>query len=134
MSLWSLCDGVKRDIHNHVEYAGDFWDEYGSGGSIPSYFQEDYGVSKGIPSKQFLRSLFLVFGKTDSARRLGAETANKRARLGPFDEVSVGTAKSQIRGVDGSSCYVRSMTIYRFYSAAHEPIEICMEYYSGFTY
>ena len=95
MSLWSLCDEVKRDIHKKVEYADAEWGAFG-GGSIPCHFQGFYGVSKGIPSKQFIRSLFLVFREIASAERVDddEDAANKRARLSPIDEVSVGKAKS----------------------------------------
>ena len=136
MSLWSLCDKVKAIVHKNVDYAaeyyGDWGDSDGSGGRIPGHFQRFYGVSKGIPPKQFIRSLFLVFTKAAGVTtNTEDETANKRARLGPIDEVTFGKAKSNMWEDD--TYYGRSITIYRFYSAAHEPFEIHMEHFSGFT-
>ena len=86
-----------------------------------------------ITSRQFVRSIFLVFarakGKTNAS---GDESAVKKARSAPVEEVTVGMAKSNISVKNGG--HSRMKKIIRFYSAANEKMEICLESRSSYSY
>ena len=142
MSIYQLCDKIKAIIHSKVEYAfdggseEDGWGEPWDSG-IPAHFQRFYGVSKAITSKQFLRSLFLVFtkaraGEAAEALEDGEENTTKRARLQRDETVKIGMAEATTKL--NEAYYHRSMSIFRFYSAAREPMEVCLEYYGGFIH
>lgn len=132
MSIYQLCEKVKDIIHSSVQYVDDGgeWGEYYDFG-IPSHFQRFYGVSKSISSKQFIRSLFLVFTKAAKAAESLGENATKRARMQRNEEVTIGAADATTKLCH--AYYSRTMTIFRFYSATHEPMEICLEYYGGWV-
>ena len=105
---------------------GEPWDS-----GIPAHFQRFYGVSKAITSKQFLRSLFLVFTKAEALED-GEENTTKRARLHRDETVKIGMAEATTKL--NEEYYHRCMSIFRFYSAAREPMEVCLEYYGGFIH
>ena len=60
---------------------------------------------------------------------MGEEVSTKKA-CKPFGEVAVGKAKSHISVEKGA--YSRMKKVFRFYSANHEPIEICVESKSSY--
>ena len=91
-----------------------------------SQLKKDYGVSKSITSRQFVRSIFLVLARAKMRPLANAgESAEKKARSTPSAKVTVGKAKSNVTVENGH--YYRSKQIYRFFSADNEPMEICIE-------
>ncbi|KAL7534627.1 hypothetical protein ACHAWF_004894 [Thalassiosira exigua] len=118
MSIYQVCEKIVHIVQSKVSYAHE---EYA--------VQRYYGVSRGIPSRQFIRSLFLVFTKPPLAKEDAEQIVHKKPRQVRNDEVSIGMATALTRLHDDH--YSRMLTTFRFYSAAHERIEISMEHYGG---
>jgi len=107
-SLFGICNDVARAVGKEVSYV-----------LVPETFQESYGLSgSDMTSRQFIRSLFLVFLHTTFRDDQQEENPTKMARLA---EPSIGMAKSFVGG------FVRMKMIARFYTMAGEPIEIRLE-------
>ncbi|KAK1743957.1 hypothetical protein QTG54_005554 [Skeletonema marinoi] len=109
----SMCDGGLVSLHRQLK--------------------KDYGVTKSITSRHFVRSIFLVLAraKLKPLANVG-ESAEKKARSTPSSKVTFGKAKSNLAVENGH--YSRSKQIYRFFSADNEPMEICLESRSSYTY
>ena len=101
-SLFEVCQKIEKEAQLLVYR------------DLPISLRRYYGVSCKMSSKRFLRSLFLVFTE-------GASIAE-----GHFPEVTVGMAYSSVATPEGTY-YMRMTTIYRLYSASHQPIEIRLE-------
>eukprot|EP00985_Skeletonema_marinoi_P030821 scaffold34053_cov73-Skeletonema_marinoi.AAC.2 len=102
---------------------------------LHSQLKKDYGVSKSITSRHFVRSIFLVLARAKMrplANAVAGESAEKKARSTPSAKVTVGKAVSKITVENGH--YSRSKQIYRFFSADNVPMEICIESRSSSDY
>ena len=133
MTIFQLCDKVERIIRKktRTEYAE--WEDEPV--ALSGELRRDYKVSGQITTRQFVRSLSLLFANANAAEADESEAGrrpSKKARLANVGEVSVGYAKTNISGSRGS--FSRMMKIYRFYSASNEQIEICLESRSNFRY
>ena len=126
MNLFDICKEVEETIRGEVYILGYF-----GACLIPSHFQKSYGISELISSKRFIRSLFLVLTK---APGIGM----KKARLTPMQgEVTVSKIFTHVPTFDLSWVfdgntenirhYEHRKTIYRFFSAANEPIELVLD-------
>ena len=102
-SLYQLCQRVHEAIDKEVDYPME-----------PEDLRRHYGISIEMGPQQFLRSLFLVF--TD-----GASIAE-----GHFPDTTFAMAKSHVQAEDGR-IYIRMKQLFRFHTATHQPIEICLE-------
>ena len=131
MNLFELCRKVAKSIDKKTDAYGCL--DEGELPNLNGHLKSDYGVSMVITSRQFVRSIFLVFarakGKTNAS---GDESAVKKARSAPVEEVTVGMAKSNISVKNGG--HSRMKKIIRFYSAANEQMEICLESRSSYSY
>ena len=77
-----------------------------------------WGIKCNHTSKQFLRSLFLVFAKAGAGEAVedGGENTTKRARLQRDETVKIGMAEATTNL--NEAYYHRCISIFRFYSAA----------------
>lgn len=82
--------------------------------SLHRQLKEDYGVTGRITSRRFVRSIFLVLARAKGMPLATDESAEKKARSTPSEEVTVGEAKSNISVKNGY--FSRSKKIYRFFS------------------
>lgn len=121
MNRFVICDKIERDMHEKMDYDGLMEGEsFSLGGPF------------GVTLKHFLRSIFILFARKNDGNANGSEVAAKKARKSSIEEVTIGMAKSNI--VFTSNRYLRMRKIYRFYTAAHEPVEICLDYRRSFDY
>ena len=91
--------------------------------------KQSFGVSGRIPTKQFIRSLYLSFVKVGTETTIAdedEEQTNKRARIARNEVIQIGEVKANSK-LEGSY-YPRSIKVYRFYSANNEPKEVRFEY------
>ena len=118
MSLYKLCGEVNNTIKGKL----------GPRVLLNRSLKRYYGVGGNIRSKRFVRSIFLVFTKAKAfvdSSGCENEGATKKARAASIDEVTIGMAKACVTLDTGG--YSRMKKIFRFYSAAGEPIEIDIE-------
>ena len=121
LTVFQLCRIARKVIRSN------------SGRALNWNLKRDYGVSDAISTRQFVRSIFLVFARAASKTLPDEdESAMKKARIAPSREVTIGTAESTI-GVEKGQ-YSRMKKIIRFYSADNEPMEICFESRSSYRY
>ena len=95
--------------------------------SLSHHLKRDYGVSESIGSRQFLRSIFLIFARAESKITNTKKKKRKAPRKAPSQKVTIGMAESRIRAAEEGRFFFRMKKIIRFYSAANEPLEICIE-------
>ena len=119
------------DIKTGGEY---MYEETGRRARLDWNLKRDYGVSKAITSRQFVRSIFLVFARAVASEKAvdKDESATKKARIAPSRKVTIGMAESNVQVKKGH--YSRMKKIMRFYSANNEPMEICFESRSSDRY
>ena len=123
MNRFDICDKIERDMHEKMDYDGLMEGEsFSLGGPF------------GVTLKHFLRSIFILFARENDGNANGSEVAAKKARKSSIEEVTIGMAKSNIIIHVGVNNYCRMKKIYRFYTAAHEPVEICLDYRRSFDY
>jgi hypothetical protein len=130
MNLFELCRNIGKAINSHSdEYE---YEEEGERVPLNWHLKRDYGVSKRISSRQFVRSIFLIFARAENKITISEEdeSAEKKARVTPSQKVTIGMAKTNIATKIGS--YSRMKKIIRFKSAANEPLEICLESRSSY--
>ena len=118
MNLFQLC-GIIEKI---VAYESDR-DRCMEGDPVmlSYYLRRKYHVLNDMTSKQFLRSVFLVLGKTLAA-----------AAMTETGKVSIGKAKSNISCSSGSQFY-RMKTIYHFSAAQLGELEISLDEHSSYN-
>ena len=118
MNLFQLCGIIEEIVANKC-------DRYrcmeGDPVMLGYYLRREYRVLKDMPSKQFLRSIFLVLGKTLAA-----------AAMTETGKVSIGRAKSNISGSSGSQ-FSRMKAIYHFSAAQLGELEICLDEHSSYN-
>ena len=125
MNVFEVCIKVGEIINERLSH--DLLFE-GQECMLDRYLKRDYGVSGDITSSRFVRSMFLVFAKASTCTSVNneeEEVPTKKARKASINEVTVGMAKAYI-SVEGGT-YSRMKKVFRFYSAAREPIEILIE-------
>ncbi|CAB9503838.1 expressed unknown protein [Seminavis robusta] len=102
-NLYQICQQVHESIKKEVDY------HY-----LPGSLMKYYGVEHGMSSKRFLCSLFLVF------------TDGTSPQDGHFPEVTIALASATVQE-RGGDMYSRKKMIFRFETASHEKVEICLE-------
>lgn len=133
MTLFELCHIAGKVIDSKTGGRYEY-EETGRRGRLNRHLKRDYGVSKSISSRQFVRSIFLIFVRaaTKTALDQDKSSAVKKARIAPSRKVTIGMAKSTVEVKGGS--YSRMKKIMRFHSADNEPVEICFESRSSYVY
>ena len=133
MTLFQLSELAFKviDYNTGGEYG---YEEMGRRALLNWNLKRDYGVSKSITSRQFVRSIFLIFARAAVNEKAldKDESAMKKARIAPSQKVTIGTAESTVEVKKGH--YSRMKKIMRFYSANNEPMEICFESRSSDRY
>jgi len=107
-------DGNQDILHEYLRRVEETIDEEVSYEMIPSSFRKFYGLGGEMPSRQFLRSLFILFGD-----RATANTEGKKP--------SISMIKSLIDVPRHSSRFCRMKMYVRFYTTDNGPIEICLQ-------
>ncbi len=132
MNLFDLCRKVGKAIDSNT--GGYMYEEEGEQPPLNWHLKRDYGVSKRISSRQFVRSIFLIFARAENNITINEEdeSAEKKARVSPSQKVTIGMAETNIATKIGS--YSRMKKIIRFKSAANEPLEICLESRSSYIH
>lgn len=131
MNLFDLCRNVGKAIDSNT--GGYMYEEEGEQPPLNWHLKRDYGVSKRISSRQFVRSIFLIFARAENKITMNEEdeSAEKKARVTPSQKVTIGMAKTNIDAAKIGH-YSRMKKIIRFKSAANEPLEICLESRSSY--
>ncbi|KAL9185094.1 hypothetical protein ACHAXT_002871 [Thalassiosira profunda] len=109
LGIYQLCNEVEEILREGTRYRS---------------LEND--VHRAVKSKQLVRSLFLMLDNAEAEVRSDEGEALKRLRSTRNDKVRVGSVKTQIAGPDNVT-HLKMKKIYRFYSAANEEIEICIE-------
>jgi hypothetical protein len=132
MNLFELCRNIGKAIDSNT--GGYMYEEEGEQPPLNWHLKRDYGVSKRISSRQFVRSIFLIFARAENNITISEEdeSAEKKARVTPSQKVTIGMAETNIATKIGS--YSRMKKIIRFKSAASEPLEICLESRSSYVH
>jgi hypothetical protein len=134
MNLFVLCRKVGKAIDSNTD-GYRMYEEEGEQVPLNRHLKRDYGVSKSISSRQFVRSIFLIFARAENKITISEEeedeSAEKKARVTPSQKVTIGMAKTNIVAAKIGH-YSRMKKIIRFYSAANEPLEICLESRSSY--
>ena len=132
MNLFDLCHKVGEVIDTHT--GGYMYEEEGEQPPLNRHLKRDYGVSESISSRQFVRSIFLIFARAENNITMNEEdeSAEKKARVTPSQKVTIGMAETNIATKIGN--YSRMKKIIRFKSAANEPLEICLESRSSYVH
>ena len=131
-TLFELCSLAGEEIDSNT--GGQVYEEEGEQVPLNGHLKRDYGVSKSITSRQFVRSIFLVFARAATSETAldQDESAMKKARIAPSRKVTIGMAKSTVEVKKGQ--YSRMKKIMRFFSAANEPMEMCFESRGSYIY
>lgn len=123
-SLYRLGATIAANIHKRMKQQQGY---NGSQHTLNRNLKVDYGVVGNITSRQFVRSIFLIFARAKEASMDTGEEGNvsKKPRTTSIKEVTVGMAKTRVSVENGNIS--REKKIFRFYSSANEQMEICFE-------
>lgn len=117
MNLFQLCDIIEKIVTEYNDH-----DRLWVGPVMAGYYvRRAYHVSNNMTSKQFLRSIFLVLGKTLAATAM-TETG----------KVSIGKAKSNISDSHGSQ-FSRKKLVYRFSAEQLGKLEFSLDQHSSYN-
>eukprot|EP00986_Skeletonema_menzelii_P017043 scaffold17186_cov124-Skeletonema_menzelii.AAC.2 len=85
MNLFELCHIAGKVIDSETD--GEYYKEMGRRASLNWHLKQRYGVSQPIISRQFVRSIFLIFARAASKTAHDEDaSAMKKARIAPSRE------------------------------------------------